>query len=171
MLKTTISWVLLIIILAFVFAIGFEIFSKIFVAVESEYIKGSVGAFMGAFFAFIFIRIDDGLRMYYNRKEKNHSALVKYQHYLNNLLTEQNDNVYIIDSFVNIFRPNNPNISVWGNRLKIMTIENNLIHDLLNIDLMNEIFGLNTNLIKANGSIESLNRSYDEIYSSFMAIN
>jgi len=168
MLKTITSWVFLIIIVAFLFASGFIVFSKLFLTVESEYIKSAVGAFMGAFLAFIFVRISDGFTTYYNRKEKSHSALVKYQHYLNSLLTELDDNIFLIDTFEKIFNSNNENIPIWGNRLKEVPIDSSLIYDLLNIDLINEIFSLNTHLKKLNGSCKTINHSYDEILKAFL---
>lgn len=168
MLKTIISWAFLITIIAFLFASGFIVFSKLFLAIESEYIKSAAGAFMGAFLAFIFVRISDGFTAYYNRKEKNHSALVKYQHYLNSLLTELDDNIFLIDTFEKIFNSNNKNIPVWGNRLKEVPIDKSLIYDLLNIDLINEIFSLNTHLNKINGSCNTINHSYGEILKAFL---
>jgi len=168
MIKTALSWFFLIIIFSFLFSIGFIVFEKLFLAVESEYIKSAIGAFMGAFLAFIFVRIGDGFKLYHERKEKNHSALVKYQHYLNGALTEIDDNIFLIDTFEEIFSPDANNTVVWSNRLKTIPIDTSLIHNLLNIDLINEIFSLNIHLKKLNSSCETSNRSYDQVLSAFL---
>lgn len=158
---------LFIIILAFVAVFSADIFNKLFIEVESKFTETASAAFLGAFLAFLFVRIGDFFKAYSDRVTKSHSALIKLEHTLNSLLGVLDDNIYVIETFEslyekNVVKPNQTHIFVWANKLHPVRLIDELILDLLNIDLVNELFSLNTHLRKFNDSTETINGAYLE---------
>src|SRR4051812_269798 len=64
---------------------------------DRDAFRALLGAFAGAFFAFLFVRFGDGLKKVYERKEKHHTSLVRLQHYFNECLSITADNEFIAD--------------------------------------------------------------------------
>ena len=158
---------LVIIILAFIAVFGFYVFKKLFIEVDDKFTETASAAFLGAFLAFLFVRVGDFFKAYSDRVTKNHSTLIKLEHSLNSLLGTLDDNIYVIETFEslyekNISKSNQTHIFVWANRLHPVTLIDELMLDLLNIDLINELFSLNTHLRKLNDSAETLNGAYAE---------
>lgn len=151
----------------FIAVFSTDMFNKLFIKADDKFTESASAAFLGAFLAFLFIRIGDYFKSYSDRVTKNHSALVKLQHNLNYLLNTLNDNIYFINKFEDIYEKNvnnanQTNIFVWTNKLRSVTLIDELILDLLNIDLVNELFILNIHLRKFNDSAETLNDTYLE---------
>jgi hypothetical protein len=83
------------------------------------------------------------------------------------LLGELDDNVYVIETFEELYDNNVKNqehsrVFVWANRLTPVKVLDDLLIDLLNIDLINELFTLNVDLRKLNESMETINGAYKE---------
>lgn len=165
--REKIAALLFIIILAFVAVFSADVFNKLFIQVDSKFSETASAAFLGAFLAFLFVRIGDFFKAYSDRVSKNHSALIKLEHNLNSLLGTLDDNIYVIETFEslyakNINKTNQTHVFVWANKLHPVRLIDELILDLLNIDLVNELFSLNTHLRKFNDSAETINGAYIE---------
>lgn len=164
--------ILFLVILVFLAVYMFEIFNKLFIESNSKFIESASAAFLGAFLAFIFVRIADFFTSYSDRITKGHSSLVKLQHLLNGLLTSLDDNIYIIECFEKNYATYSKkplgNSFIWANRLNQHELMDNLIVDLINIDLINELFSLNTHLKKLNSSIDTINQAYVESKTAFV---
>jgi len=165
--RERIAIILFVIILAFIAVFSTDIFNRLFIEVDSSFTNTASAAFFGAFLAFIFVRLGDFFKAYSDRVSKNHNGLIKLQHTLNNLLNTLDDNVYIIETFEslydeNIVKPNKKQVFVWANRLRPSSLIGDLIIDLLNIDLINELFNLNAHLRKLNESMDTINGAYTE---------
>ena len=158
------------IIFAFIFTFGIFIFNKVFFKPDLDYIDKAVGAFMGAFFAFLFIRIGDTFAKIYERQKKHYNALVKLEYICNDYLNIASDNIFIIDDFnkiaENAFRKDQP--IIYMNKLHLFPLDKEIVLSLGNIDLVNEVFTFNTDLNKMNSSIETVNRFYEEIKDAFI---
>jgi hypothetical protein len=158
--------VLFVIILAFLGVFAVEVFHKLFVVSDEKFTESASGAFLGAFLAFVFVRFGDFFKSYSDRTLKNHAALVKLEYALNGLLDSLDDNVFVIETFETIYsahmRQEQKNVFIWANRLHSVQSLNDLIPDLLNIDLINELFTHNIHLRKLNDSMETLNVAYVE---------
>jgi hypothetical protein len=165
--KEKIAAILFIVILAFLAVFSAEIFHKLFIEVDEKFSGTASAAFLGAFLAFVFVRIGDFFKSYSDRISKSHSSLIKLEHTLNNLLTTLDDNIYVIESFDKVYKANTENekqnhVFVWANKLHPVTTIDALILDLLNIDLINELFSLNISLRKMNESMDTINGAYTE---------
>lgn len=174
--RELIATVLFIIILAFIAVFSAEIFHKLFIEVDNNFASSASAAFLGAFLAFIFVRMGDFFKSYADRTTKNYSALIKLEHALNGLLTSLDDNVYIIKTFENIYKnysenANNTHVFLWANKLHPVTKIDELILELLNIDLINELFALNIHLRKLNDSIDTINSAYIESKEALISKN
>lgn len=157
-LKKTLSYVLLAIIFGFIVTAVFLFFKAIF-GTESAIRKDFTAAFMGAFFAFLFLRLGEALTLIYKRQGTNRNALVKMQHHFNDCLNLINDNMFIIDTFFSIFKnySDQEEPRIFSNRLKSIPIEKDLVIDLMNIDIINEIYTLHVDFRKLNDSMEMAN--------------
>ena len=165
--REKIAALLFIIILGFVAVFSADIFNKLFIKVDDKFTGTASAAFLGAFLAFLFVRIGDFFKAYSDRVAKNHRALLKLEHTLNSLLDTLDGNIYIIEVFENLYeknvtKTNNKHIFVWANRLHPVRLIDELILDLLNIDLINELFRLNTHLRRFNEDAETTNGAYLE---------
>ena len=165
--REKVAAILFILILAFLAVFSAEIFHKLFVEADDKFTGTASAAFLGAFLAFIFVRLGDFFKSYSDRTTKSHSALIKLEHTLNGLLTTLDDNIYVIETFEKIFKDYTENnkpthVFVWANRLHRVAKLDELILELLNIDLINELFSLNVHLIKLNESMDTINGAYAE---------
>ena len=130
--REKIAAVLFIVILAFIGVFSADVFNKLFIEVDDKFVGTASAAFLGAFLAFLFVRIGDFFKAYSDRVNRNQSGLIKLQHVLNNLLVTLDDNVYIVDTFESLYKnnvdePNQKHIFVWANRLRPSLLIDDLI--------------------------------------------
>jgi hypothetical protein len=159
--------ILFVVILAFLGVFSVDVFHKLFIEVNEKFTESASAAFLGAFLAFVFVRVSDLFKSYSDRTTKNHSALIKLEHALNGLLNTLNDNIFVIETLKNIYethtqKANQDHVFVWANRLHPVANLDELILELLNIDLINELFTLNIHLRKLNESMDTINDAYAE---------
>lgn len=164
---------LLIVIFAFIFAFGIFVFDKIFFQSDSGYINNAIGAFMGAFFAFLFIRISEAFTKIYERENRHYNALVRLEHICNGYLNIISDNIFVIDDFIDIAQKavQNDKRFIYFDVLHEFSIDKEITLDLANIELINEVFSLEVGVKKMNYSINATNRFYTDIKNAFIQKN
>lgn len=141
-------------------------------ATDLEAFRALVGAFAGAFFAYLFVRFGDAMKKVYDRKEKNHTSLVRLQHYFNDCLNTTSDNLYIANDCIRIFaepRLTSGGHPIFMNVFHPYQIDVELMIGLTNLDLINEIASLNAALKKLNDSLATIDRAYGQIRDAFIA--
>lgn len=141
-------------------------------ASDRDAFRALVGAFAGAFFAYVFVRFADGFKKVYDRKEKNHTALVRLQHYINDCLNITNDNLFIADDCVKIFseqRLRAGELSIYMNVFHEYPIDRELLIGLTNIKFLNEVYSLNVEFSKLNASLATVDRAYAQVRDAFVA--
>lgn len=141
-------------------------------ATDLEAFRAIVGAFSGAFFAYLFVRFGDALKKVYDRKESNHTALVKLQHYFNDCLSTTSDNVFIVDNCVTVFanvRMASEEVPIYMNSFHQYQINKDLVVQLTNVEFLNEVFSLNVTLRKMNDSLATLDGTYSQLRDSYLA--
>lgn len=159
--------ILFVVILAFLGVFAVDVFYKLFIEANKKFTESASAAFFGAFLAFVFVRVGDFFKSYSDRTAKNHSTLIKLEHTLNGLLNTLDDNIFVIETFETIYKnyaqkTNQDHVFVWANRLHPVANLDALILELLNIDLINELFTLNIHIRKLNESMDTLNGAYAE---------
>lgn len=172
-LRKLIPTLLLGLIFSFVFVFGLLIFKKIFIDQNLDYINSAIGAFMGAFFAFLFIRISDGLTRIYERQIKHYNALVKLEHICNEYLNIVSDNIFVIDDFAEIAQKAMANSEpfIYFNVLHEFLVDKEITLNLTNLELINEVFSFEAGVDKINNSISATNRFYGDIKNTFLQKN
>jgi hypothetical protein len=165
--REKISAILFVVIIVFVAVFCWQIFNKLFIQSSTQFSDSAVAAFFGAFLAFLFIRLGEFFKSYSERISKGHNALIKLEYSLNSLLGQLDDNVYVTEIFEKYYdsyvkNKQNSRVFVWANRLTPVKIPDDMLIDLLNIDLINELFLLNEGLRKLNDSMETINGAYKE---------
>lgn len=141
-------------------------------ATDLEAFRALVGAFAGAFFAYLFVRFGDTLKKVYDRKEANHTALVKLQHYFNDCLSTTSDNVFVVDNCVDIFtkeRLASEEVPIYMNSFHQYQINKDTVVKLTNLEFLNEVFSLNESLRKMNDSLVTIDNSYSQLRNSYLA--
>lgn len=147
-------------------------FWDIWKATDLEVFRSLVGAFAGAFFAYLFVRFGDAMKKVYDRKEKNHTSLVRLQHYFNDCLNTTSDNLYIASDCISVFtddRLASGNHPIYMSVFHQYQIDTELIIGLTNLDLINEIASLNAGLKKMNESLTTINRAYGQVRDAFIS--
>lgn len=139
---------------------------------DREAFRALLGAFSGAFFAFLFLRFGDSLRRIYERKEKHHTALVRLQHYFNDCLNATGDNVFIADDCISVFneaRLQSGDRPIFMSQFQEYAIDRELPIGLTNIEFLNEVYTLNVELRKLNDSMATVDRAYAQVREAFLA--
>jgi len=151
------------------FTLGVSAGLALIVTAQSERFLLVLGPFFGAFFAFIFVRLGEGLKRLYDRRIKHHDALVHLEHYLNDASIRVDENRYMAEGFIEVVgrSVSQPGVvAVSGNRLSSIPLDYALLLNLTNLDLINDLFGLFVDLRKLNDSAEALMRQYDQALKS-----
>jgi hypothetical protein len=141
-------------------------------ATDLEAFRALIGAFAGAFFAYLFVRFGDAMKKVYDRKEKNHTSLVRLQHYFNDCLNTTSDNLYIANDCTRIFaeaRLTSGGHPIYMNVFHQYQVDVELMIGLTNLDLINEMASLNAGLKKLNSSLATIDRAYGQIRDAFIA--
>lgn len=133
----------------------------------SELFLNSFGAFAGAFFAFLFLRLGEFLTKLYERQVKHYNSLVNLETQLNEIGGVVHDNLYVIPKFIQAIKSGH----VYFNNLHTLNVDKRHYEDLYNISLINELFSYNYHLRKANDDIGTLTSGYQEIKNAFIQKN
>jgi hypothetical protein len=158
------------IIFGFIATVSFLFFKALFGS-DAGLKDDLTAAFMGAFFAFLFVRLGEGLTLIYKRKTLSRNSMVRLQHHFNDCLNILNDNIFVIDTFFDVFKgydTKQQHGRVFANRLQIIPIEKALVVDLNNLDFINEVFTLQVDIQKLNDSMNMSNRMIEGITEAFL---
>ncbi|OQW76895.1 MAG: hypothetical protein BVN35_05580 [Proteobacteria bacterium ST_bin11] len=142
---------------------------------DLEAFRALLGAFSGAFFAYVFVRFGDALKKIYECKEAHYFALLRLQHYFNDCLNTTSDNVFIInDCCHKVFseiRLASADAPIYMNSFQQYQINRQIVMSLTNIDFLNEVYSLNVSLQKINDSLATIDRAYSQLRDAFLAKN
>ena len=169
--KTSVEVLLLAIVVAFISAMALGVFVDFFWTTDSKRSDAFYGAFLGAFFAFLFVRLGNALTMMYERKAKARCALVQLVHKFSELLNIVHDNLYLIRKLsemeANLETPGAP-APIYQPRFATHTQIGDILISLGNIDLINELLDLNTTIRKLNDSLDDWQRAHDRVTDAFI---
>lgn len=141
---------------------------------DLEAFRALVGGFSGGFFAYLFVRFGDAFKKVYDRKELNHTTLVKLQHYFNDCLNTTSDNLFIAKDCQGVFteaRRASPEVPIYMNSFHQYQINRDYVANLTNVDFLNDVYSLNVSLHKMNDSLATIDRSYAQLRDSLLSKN
>ena len=151
--------ILLLVIFSFVFIISSYLFKKIFIDNSIEYISGGIAAFMGAFFAFLFIRLGIFLDKVREREREAFNEYVFLDRYLNKALVILNDNTNLMNRLIKSLRSG----EIFVSRLKVLPIREKTFTKLNDIEYINKVFPLIVDFERINDDIETINNWNNEL--------
>jgi len=140
--------------------------NKILIEKDFYFMTNGIGAFMGAFFAFLFFILGKLFTEIYLRNKKHRNGLVKTEYMLNDYLSMNNDNIFLINGFMEAIFINEKNICI--DHFTNLEINKDLLLDIYNIDLINDLHTLNINIYKANESLKTAWLWNNKINESFL---
>lgn len=148
-----------------------QVFRSLWDGYDAKLHEMFFGGFVGAFFAFIFVRLGEALTRIYERKALHYNAVIRLQHYFNDILNTLNDNSFVMKDFCKIFSDeviDRGKTPLYANRLHEIPFSKEDIIDLANLTFANAVFNFNVHVAKLNNSIVSTNRSYEQFSSAFV---
>ena len=163
-LRSAVTTMAFAVIFSFVFIFSSLIFIKIFVQPDQLFIIQGLSAFMGAFFAFLFLRLADFLERIYKRQVKHYNSLVILETQLNELGGIIHDNIYLIPFFRDAITSGN----IYFSKLRQLPIDRSHYESLHDIDFINDLFTFNYQLRKINDDIDSLADGYVDIKNAYI---
>lgn len=136
-----------------------------------ELLKLLLPSFLGAFFAFLFIRFADWLKEKHEIKKKNIRSLLKIQFICNENSNSINNTVFSIDQINRVIKESKERLQVplAGNRLEKMILEKDVLLDLLNQDFINDFFSYNATIEKHNEDVVAFNELHDSLKMAFIS--
>jgi hypothetical protein len=139
-------------------------FFKIFIEKDNAVIFGSLGAFMGAFFAYLFIRIATALDKNYQRIQNHRNSMVKFERVIMKMNGLISDNLFVIDDFTGVVNNaiQNKIKMIYFNKLHPIDISEYSTLDLQNIDLINDIESFYFDMRRTNSDLETINTMLQE---------
>src|SRR6266850_584741 len=128
-------------------------------------IQQGAGAFFGALSAFSVYLLSDHLTHTRARQRRHHTGLVTLEYRLNEYLGVLSDNQYLIGKF----RPIVEKLHVHWSLPRPVPLGEPLYLDLLNLEVINEYFGLLIDLRKVNDDLENIVGAYERIAGLYAA--
>ncbi len=170
-LKTYLEIVLVTIVLIFVTAIGVGVAIDLFWAADPKAPEAFRGGFIGAFLAFLFVRIGDTLKRFDDRRRKTRHALVTLEHRYNECAVALSTNRYLIKIWDGIAKAaaehaEVPNLSRY-HPVEIRVPREPLV-EITNLDLINELFNLNLDLESMNRDLRNFTEGIGKIMDAFI---
>lgn len=159
------------IVFGFVAFVTALVFQSLWGGTEAKSREMFFGAFVGAFFAFIFVRLGEALTRIYERKARHYKAVIKLEHYFNYILNTLNENRFIIEHFREVFSDeviDRGDTPLFTSRLHDIPFSKEDVIDLANLTFANAVFNFNVHVAKLNNSMASTNRSYELFSSAFV---
>jgi hypothetical protein len=134
---------------------------------SNQIIIQGFGAFTGAFFAFLFLRLAEFFSKIHERQVKHFNSLVILETQLNELGGIIHDNIYLIPFFKTSITSGN----IYFSKLRSMPIDKSHYENLHDIYLINDLFSYNYQLRKLNDDIDSLADGYSDIKNAYIQHN
>jgi hypothetical protein len=167
--RTAVEVSLLALILAFVVAIALGVFVDLFWSADTKPTDAFRGAFLGAFFAFLFVRFGDALTRIYDRRAKARHALIQLEHRFQDLLNRVHDNRFVCRKLTEFQAALNSDgaAPIWMSTFCTLPLVGDLLVPLNNIDLINELMQRNVDIRKMNDTVETWQHTLNHLTDAF----
>ncbi len=161
---TVLAFLLLILIGSFVFYWGMQAYSSVFNDAEGNFLEGSLAAFAGAFFAFIFLRLAEVLNAIAARQKKHYDALVYYETQVWQVGSSLLDNLYSLTGMRNALNLGMVNFV----SLAVVPFDTDRITEIYNLHLINRLFQFSHRVRRVREDQANLEKGYDEMRLAFL---
>jgi len=137
---------------------------KLFLQPDSNFLNTSLGAFMGAFFAFLFIRLADFLTRLSKRRLAHFNALVAIERMFNEHLATISSNTFVLDTFCSTIRQGMASPFNFSPLNK----DKSLYEHIHNIEILTKLFSFNDGIRKFNNDLAAIGTVHQHISNGFM---
>ncbi len=146
----------------FVFSFAINFFTQIFFSDADIHLSGAVDAFAGAFFAFLFLRIGDGLTKIYERQIRHYNAMVELEFVLNQNLDQIGRDMLIVENSKNNLAESKSEKIVVENPQdpSPIQIRQELLLRLYGKDIINRVFAYFMVIERVNDDLLTTKRFY-----------
>ncbi len=129
-----------------------------------------LSAFSGAAIGFIFSRLAEVLKRYYERVNLHYSALVRLENLCNEQMDSLNRVKFEITSMISSYENAREAgvIPMFMNRPHPVPFDESILIQLANLDLVNEIFAHKLSIIRINSDIEKVNIFSDDLKTALL---
>lgn len=134
---------------------------------DPQVFAATLGALLGALAAFALVIIRDWIHKVFERKLKHYNALVMLEGQLQDQGGSIHDNLCILPSFIAALN----NGTLYWTKLAEIEYDRKIIHDLHNLELINDLYSYYYGLRRANSDIRMLQGAYKTIEQAFIAKN
>lgn len=132
---------------------------KLIAELDPAYISATLGAFFGAFIAFIFLGIEKIFTHHYQRHKRHRDALVKHERIINEYFTFNQDNIFTIQELIRSIKNDGIGIANFFQ----LPVDKSILIDLANLDYLNDAFSLNVEIYKLNFSFDNIHSEYVQL--------
>src|SRR5689334_3892777 len=131
--KTYLELLLVLAAALFLVAIGTGVAVDVFWASDPKAPEAFRGGFIGAFFAFLFVRAGDFLSKLFERSRRNSQLLLTLQHRYVEVGETLSNNRHLLEFWNQLAAPRSPQegIPLWTNRLHMAEVPRDLIVELI----------------------------------------
>lgn len=143
---------------------GLLTFDALQVDGSNEYIKDFLSAFLGAFFAFLFVIVGAIVNKIHNRRIKHRNAIVRLEYDLNEMASINFDNTALLEGLIQAIRENTRFITSFTP----LEYNKEILLKIGNIDLINDVFLLYTDIRKINHSLTTAWGQYEDIWNTYI---
>lgn len=147
------------VIFTFVFYLLFHLFVYLFFIRSESYISSGIGAFMGAFSAFIFLIIEKTFSKYRERRKIHFNALVRAEYLLNENLQLTSDNIYMVDGLIKVLKKGALHIGGFNQ----LVWDQSILLNLANLDMINNLSSYAITVRKVNRDLDMLEKWYEQL--------
>lgn len=127
-------------------------------------LQSGIGAFLGAFFAFIFVKIGEWISIKRKGNVNHFNSLIQIERLLNRIFARLEENILTFQK--NLGALESMKLLAWSSHE--VPFNNKLSDDLKNIDFVNEYFSFSIDMETLNNDFETMKSMYGEIKSLFL---
>ena len=132
---------------------------KLFFQPDPAFLGAGLGAFMGAFFAFVFLKMAEFLTRLRKRRLEHYNALGAIERMFNEHLAAISDNTFVLDPFCTAIREG----MVSAFNFKPLHKDKSLYHRIHNLEILNKLFYFDDGVRKLNNDLETTGKLYEQL--------
>lgn len=127
--------------------------------INKDIFRNGIGAFFGAFFVFLFLRLSDWISLKRKGNISHFNSLVKIERLLNRIINRLEKNIFNFQG--NIEALESKKILTWSSNTIPYNLE--LADELRNVDYVNDYFTFTLDLETMNNDFNTMKSMYEEV--------
>ena len=142
----------------FVVSISLTFSLKVVPGLNRHIVETGIGAFFGAFFAFIFVIIAECITIFRKGNKNHFNSLIKIERLLNRIYDRLDVNIQVFGKNLDALK--SMKFLIWSSHE--VPFNNELANDLKNIDFINEYFSFSLDIERMKNDFVTIKNMYEE---------